>query len=323
MLRKSCGLVLAAFCYLIVGSAAARAAYPDHAVRILVTVAPGGGADYTARFVAGKLSAKWGQPVIVENRPGADGAIVYDLVAHASPDGYTLAWVIPAFAGLPAQHKLTYDPINDFTPIAMVAKQPEVLLVRSDFPVNSIAEFIALAKAKPGQFNYGSSGIGSPNFLEMEKLKKLAGFDMVHIGYQGGAGPGMVALLGGEIQAAFEPVSLASGQVKSGKMKALAITGTSRHPLMPDVPTIVEAAGLNGFETSGVWYGLSGPAQLPAMVVQKLHDDIAEILSPQDVRGGLDAQGLLVVMDTPADFAKILRDAISEDADLMASFKGK
>jgi tripartite-type tricarboxylate transporter receptor subunit TctC len=324
MIRKSWYFsILLAACWLIFGTHAVRAAYPDHSVRILVTTAPGGGADATARLIAGKLSAKWGQPVVVENRPGADGEIVYDAVAHAAPNGYTLAWVLQAFTVIPAQHKLDYDPIKDFAPISLIAKQPDVLLVNSSFPVNSLSQFIALAKSKPGQLNYGSSGIGSPQFLEMEKLMKIGGFSMLHVGYQGGAGPAQVALLGGEIQALFQPVSTVLGQVRSGKMKALAITGARRHPLMPDVPTIAEASGLIGLENSGVWYGLSAPAHTPPQIVKKLHDDIAEVLSLPDVKRITDAQGLVVVMSTPAEFAQMLREDIPKEAEIMKSFKGK
>ena len=305
------------------GASAVQASYPDHAVRILVTTAPGGGADATARLIAGKLSAKWAQPVVVENRPGADGEIVYDVVAHSPPNGYTLAWVLQAFTVLPAQHKLTYDPAKDFAPISLIVKQPDVLLVNSNSPANSLPQLIALAKSKPGQLNYGSSGIGSPQFLEMEKLMKSGGFTMLHVGYQGGAGPAQVALLGGEVQALFQPVSTVLGQVKSGKMKALAITGASRHPLMPDVPTVTEATGITVLENSGVWYGLSAPAHTPLEIIKKLHDDIADIFTEPDFKRVTDAQGLVVVMSTPEQFAQMLRDDIPQEAEARKGFQGK
>lgn len=295
--------------------------FPDRPVHILVTTAPGGGVDTTARLVGAKLAEKWGKPVLIENRPGADGEIVYNMVAHAPADGYTLAWVIQAFTVLPAQHAtLPYDPVKDFAPISLLFKQPDILLVSGSSPVNSAKELIALAKSKPGALNYGSSGIGSPQFLEMELLKKLLGFDMVHIGYQGGAGPAQIALLGGETQALFQPISTVQEQIKAGKMKGLGITMDKRHPLLPDVPTIGEATGSNGLADSGVWYGLSAPGGTPAAIVKKIHDDIAATLSTPELRKIIDAQGLVVIMSTPDEFATMLRDDIPKEAELMKSF---
>ena len=308
------------FYCLLPGASAANAAYPDHAVRILVTTAPGGGVDTIARLVAGKLSAKWGQPVIVENRPGADGEIVYNEVSHAVPNGYTLAWVVQSFTVLPSQHKLNYDPLNSFSPISLILKQPEVLLVKSSFPVDSASQLIALAKSKPGQLNYGSAGLASPQFLEMEKLKHLGGFTMTHVPYQGGAAPAQAALLGGEIQALFQPVATILGQVQAGKMKALAITGATRNPLLPDVPTIAEATGLVGLENNGIWYGIAAPAGTPPELIKRLHDDGAEVMSAPDVRRITDAQGFEVIMSSPEAFAKMLRDDIQAEADVLKSF---
>ena len=306
---------------LLLAPIAANAAYPDHTVRILVTTAPGGGADATARLIAGRLSEKWGQPVIVENKPGADGAIVYNEIAHAKPDGYELAWVLQAFTVLPAQHKLDYDPDKDFAPISLIVKSPDVLLVKGDFPATNMKDFIALVKSKPGAFNYGSSGVGSPQFLEMEKLKLALGLNMVHVGYQGGAGPAQASLLGGETQALFQPLSIVLGQLQSGKMRALAITGTSPAPLMPSIPTGMQAAGTHALDDGGVWYGLAAPGRTPADIVTKIHDDMKAVWQDPASKKMADTLGLEVVMSSPAEFAKMLRDDIPREAEVFKSFK--
>lgn len=312
---------LAAFC---AATTPAMAAWPERPVHILVTTAPGGGADTMARLIGGKLAEKWGQTVLIENRPGGDGLIAYNAVAHAPPDGYTLGWLVQSFSVLPSQHDvLPYDPVKDFTPISLLLKQPQILLVSGTSPINTAKDLIALAKSKPGGLNYGSSGLGSSQFMDMERFKKMTGTDLVHIAYQGGAGPAQTALLGGEIQALFQPISTVLEQIKGGRMKGLAVTSEKRHPALPDIPTVAEATGFTGLENGGGWYGITGPGRMSSEIVTRLHEDIKAMLATPEVRRVIDPQGLLVVMNSPAEFAELLRSDIPKQAEIMKSIGTK
>ena len=321
-LRKPFILAIGAIvCACIVGSNANAQPYPSKPIRIVVGYVPGGAVDFTARLVGQKLSEALGQPVVIENRAGASTAIATERVATSPGDGYTLLLIPTSTAVQTAlRSNLPYDLKRDLAPVSLVSIGPFVLVVHPSVPAKTPQELIALAQRQPGALNYGSSGIGSPQVLEMELLKKLLGFDMVHIGYQGGAGPAQIALLGGETQALFQPISTVQEQIKAGKMKGLGITMDKRHPLLPDVPTIGEATGSNGLADSGVWYGLSAPGGTPAAIVKKIHDDIAATLSTPELRKIIDAQGLVVIMSTPDEFATMLRDDIPKEAELMKSF---
>ena len=294
---------------------AQAADYPDKPIHFIVGFAPGGGTDMLARLIGQKLSEKWGQPVIVENRPGADGSIAADVVAHTKPDGYSLAWISNGHTITPSERKLSYDPIKDFAPIIEVASTPDVLLVDPTLPVNSLPELIALAKSKPGQLNWGSGGFGVSPYLEMSLLIKLTGMNMVHVNYKGGAET-MRALLGGEISVEFGSLGTVIAQIKAGKLKPLAVSSQHRSRDLPDLPTVTEAANLDGFD-GNPWYGVLAPAGTPDEVVTKLNTDMAAIIALPDVQHSIIAQGYDPVADSPGHFTHTISADIARWADLL------
>ncbi len=287
------------------------ASFPDRSVRLIVGFAPGGSTDASARLVARGLSEKWGQPVVVDNRAGGDSTIAAEMVARATPDGYTILWTSNAHTITASQNKQSYDALRSFAPITLLGYVPSVLLINpSVVSANSARELITLAKSKPGQLNFGSSGTGSPTFLEMLLLMNKAGIDMVNVTYKGG-GPAVVALLGGETQLMFSTVTTSVGQVKAGKLKALAITGRVRSPLIPDVPTIFEATGLTGFEEAGAWNGALAPSGTSGELLSKLHDDFVAVIRSASAQRALSEMGYITVADTPAKFAQTMSNDIS------------
>lgn len=296
----------------------ARAEYPERAVHLVVGVDPGGGTDALARLVAGKLSAKWGQPVIVENRPSNFAVVATEYLKNAAPDGYTLMangsdhTIAPG--SLP---KLSYDPIKDFTPITLLAIVPNVLLVNPSYTqAKTLKELIDTIKAQPGKFNFGSAG-GAP-LLQMELLMKRTGMQMVKIEYKG-VGPTMIALLGGEIQLAFYGAAGAVlEQVKSGKLRALAVSTAIRAPLLPDVPTVAEAADLPGYDISQ-WYGMIAPAGVPKPIIDKVNRDVVDVLKASDVRDTLTKQGFIPAAGPSAEFADRIAKEIPEFTALLKS----
>ena len=310
-------------CALLLGwGPAAASGYPDRTVRIIAGVAPGGSLDTMARLIARKLAEKWGQPVIVENRAGADGTIGESVVVHAPPDGYTLNIVNNNHTVIPSQRALAYDPVKDFAPITLVEAHPDVLVVNpSVLPVNSLKEFIALANARPDRLNFGSGGQGTPPYLEMILLANRAHIRLVNVTYQGVA-PAVVALLGGEVQVMFGSLTTTMEQVKAGKLRALGVTGSERSPLMPDVPTIAEAGDLPGFN-EGTWEGMLAPAGTPADIVNKLHTDIVDVLNADDTRDIMKKQGFFPVTNTPAEFARFIDDDIAKWAALLKAIDAK
>lgn len=290
--------------------AGAKAEYPERPIHLVVGFAAGGGADFLARVFAQALTLELGQSVVVENRAGANGSIAADVVAHAEPDGYTLAWITNSHTITPALSELSYDPVNGFEPIMQVATAPDVLLASLDLPVDNLKDLIAYAKENPGKLNYGSSGTGTPNFLEMELLKKLAGMEIVNVSY-GGGGPTITALLSGEVQIAFASPSNAVEQVEAGKLKALAVTSIERSELLPDVPTIAEAAGLTGFD-GGLWYGVLAPAGTPQDVVARLHAALSKVKSDPTVQDSMRKQGFVGVETSPQEFKDTIVANIAE-----------
>lgn len=300
----------------------AKAAYPERTVHVITGAAPAGGTDFMARLIAQKLGEKWGQAVIVENRTGADNAIAGELVAKAPPDGYMIDVISPNHTITPAFNTLPYDPVKSFTPVAMVARQPQLLVINPTYlHVNTVKELIAYVKTKPGQMNFGSTGIGSLPTLEMELLAKKTGMDLVNITFKGG-GPGLVALLGGEIQMAFNGFLECLPLVQSGKLKALAVDINVRAPLLPDVPTVAEAADLPDFNF-GNWYGILAPPGTPKDIVKKIHDDVETIMKSDDVSKRLAEQGLLASSSTPEEFTQFLATDIRNWGDFVKGLKTK
>ncbi|HEX3138116.1 MAG TPA: tripartite tricarboxylate transporter substrate binding protein [Casimicrobiaceae bacterium] len=293
-------------------SSAARAqqAYPAKPIRLILPFPPGGSTDIVARLIGQKLTESWGQPVLIENRPGAGGNIAAETAARAAPDGYTLFQVNVANAiGATLYPKLPYDLITSFAPVIQLATTPYVLLAHPTVPAKNTAELIALAKARPGQLNYASAGGGSATHLSGELLKSMAGVNIVHVPYKG-TGPAVTALLSGEVDLYFATVPAALPLVETKKLRALGVTSARRSPLMRDVPAIAEA-GLKGYETS-TWHGILAPAATPADIVVKLNAEIARTLAQPAVRERLVGQGLDPVGGTPEQFGAYLKTEISK-----------
>jgi tripartite-type tricarboxylate transporter receptor subunit TctC len=276
--------------------------YPRKPVRLIVPFAPGGGNDTVARAIAQDLGARLGQPVIVDNRAGAGGNVGAELAAKSPPDGYTLfLGGVGSHAVNPNLHaRLPYDPIRDFAPITLIASAPSVLVVHPSVPARSLAEFTALAKAHPGKLNYASNGNGSSAQLAAVMYESMAGVAMVHVPYKGLA-PALVDLLAGEVQAMFSSVVAIVPHIKAGRLRALAVTGKRRSPLLPEVPTIAES-GLPDYE-AGSWYGILAPAGTPREIVSRLHDEAVRALAQPELRARLAGEGAELIGSTPEEFA--------------------
>jgi len=283
--------------------AASAADYPTKPIRIVVPFPPGGTTDILARAVAQKLSETWNQQVIVDNRPGAGGNIGADLVAKAAPDGYTLVMgTVGTHAINPNLYrKMPYDHVKDFAPIILVAGVPNVLVVNPSLPVHTVRELIDYAKANPGKLNFASSGNGTSIHLSGELFKTMANVQMTHVPYKGSA-PALADLMGGQVQLMFDNLPSSLGLIKGGKLRAVAVTSTTRAAALPDVPTIAES-GLPGFEASS-WFGLLAPAGTPHDIVAKLNGVIAAWLATPDAKDKLLAQGAIAAGGSPEAFAK-------------------
>ena len=290
----------------VVAPAAFAQAYPTHSIRLVVPFPAGGTTDILARAAAQKLSESLGQAVVVDNRPGAAGNIGADLVAKSAPDGYTLLMgTVGTHAINPSLYaKMPYDHVKDFVPVVLVAGVPNVLAVYPAFPVNSVAELIALAKSKPGTINFASSGSGTSIHMSGELFKSMAGVDMTHVPYKGSA-PALTDLMGGQVQIMFDNLPSALPLIKAGKLRAIAVTSLKRAPALPDVPTISES-GLPGFEASS-WFGVLAPAGTPSPIVAKINADVNKWLQSPEAREQLLAQGANAAGGTPEQFTAHIR----------------
>lgn len=287
-------------------AATATPGYPSRPIRWVVTFPAGGGTDIVARTLAPKLSEALGQPLVVDNRGGASGAIGTEIVARAAPDGYTLLFgTSGALSALPLLNsKLGYDAFRDFSPISLLVEIPQLLVVNQNYPANSLKELIVLAKASPGKLNYATSGLGSPNHLATELLNTMAGVSTTQVPYKGAA-PGIADLLGGQVQFMFNPMPALVPQVKSGKLKALGVGSATRSPALPDVPTVAEA-GLPGYEYV-LWYGFFAPAKTPTAIIARLNELVVSILAQPDIVQRLAAQGAEARANSPAEFTRFMR----------------
>jgi len=300
---------------LSMGAAAhAAGAYPVKPIRIIITVAPGGGADITARAVGQKLTEAWGQQVIVDNRPGGNGIVGMDIAAHSTPDGYTIVegTIGPVAVNTSLYSKLPYDPVNDFVPVARAVSALNVLVVHPSLPVHSVKELIAYAKANPGKLTFGSSGVGFADHLAGELFNTLAGVKMLHIPYKGGA-PAMIDLVGGNINLIFATVSTALASMKAGRIRALAVTSAKRVEQFADLPTVAEA-GVPGFAVDN-WYGFQAPRGVPKAIVAKLHAEMNRILVLPDVKERLAELGIFpFTLPTPEAYGDYIKSEIRKYA---------
>ena len=298
-------------CALLVSSAALAGAadYPEKAVRFVVGFTPGGPSDLVARLLGQKLAESWGQQVVIDNRAGAGGNIAAEIVAKAPGDGYTLLLgnnsILATNAAL--YGKLAYDPVRDFAPVILVASQPNILVVHPSLPVKTVKELITLAKSKPGQLNYASSGSGAAAHLSGELFKAMTRVDMVHIPYKG-AGPALNDVLAGQDQLMFATSLSVVPHIKSGRLRALGVTTAARMKTMPELPTIAEA-GVPGFEAT-TWHGIVMSSNTPAALVSRVNADTAKVLNLPDIRERFSALGGEIIGGTPDDFAAYIKKEI-------------
>ena len=288
-----------------IGAALAQA-WPERPVRIIVGYPPGGGTDLVARLVQQPLSTRWGQPVVIDNRPGANAIIATEAVAKAKPDGYTLlmAYATELAVNPATMKKRPYDPVRDFTPIMQLASAPLVLALHPAVAAKDVRELVALAKAKPGTLSYSSSGTGSVHHFAGELFKLQTGTDLLHVPYKG-SGPAAADAVAGQVQANFASVASVLRFVQAGRLRALAVTSKRRSSQMPDVPTMVEA-GLADFELTS-WYGLLAPAGTPPALVAKIHADMTAVLGGAEIQKSFDVQGLDMAGGSPQAFAEFVR----------------
>jgi tripartite-type tricarboxylate transporter receptor subunit TctC len=305
MMRILRRAALGALALLLAGGAWAQA-YPTKSIRLVVPFPAAGTTDILAREVAQRLSVSFGQSVVVDNRPGAAGNIGSDMVAKSAPDGYTLLMgTVGTHAINPSLYaKMPYNHVKDFVPIVLVAGVPNVLEVTPSLPVNSVADLIKLAKEKPGQLNFASSGSGTSIHLSGELFKTMTGVDMMHVPYKGSA-PALTDLMGGQVQLMFDNLPSSLAQIKAGKLRAIAVTSAQRSPALPNIPTIAES-GLPGFEASS-WFGLLAPAGTPPAIVARVNADVNEWLQTAEAKEKLLAQGAIPAGGTPEQFAAHIR----------------
>ncbi|MDB5808749.1 MAG: LacI family transcriptional regulator [Betaproteobacteria bacterium] len=283
------------------GAACAAQGYPARAVRMIVPFAPGGGTDILVRTITPRVAESLGQQLVIDNRAGGGSTIGTELAAKSAPDGYTLLSVDSAFTTNPSLYsKLPYDTTRDFSPVSLLASAPVILIVHPSVPVKTVKEFVALAKAKPGQLNFASGGPGSSTHLGGELLKLVANIDLVHIPYKG-TGPAVADVLGGQVVMMFAGISSVKQHVAVGRLRAIAVTGDRRSPAMPEVPTFIES-GLKGVD-SGTYWGCLAPAQTPRDIVNKLSSTIAGVLKLSDIQQRLIDLGFDPIGGTPEQFA--------------------
>lgn len=278
--------------------------YPSRTIRIVDSFPPGGGSDVVARLIAPKLTEAWGRQVIVENRGGANGIIGNEHVLKSAPDGYTILIVTGSYAANPSLYKLPYHPLDDITALGQVASTVFLLVVHPSVPAKSVQEFVALARRKPGAINFGSTGTGGSTHLVMEYFKLTADVDLMHIPYKG-TGPAVTDLVGGQIQVMLASTPPVMPHVKSGRLRALAVSGPRRIAAAPDLPTIMEA-GVPGYEVTS-WYGFVGPRGLPKEIVAKWNGELGRVMKMQDIQEHFERRGMEAVSGTPEEFEGLIR----------------
>jgi tripartite-type tricarboxylate transporter receptor subunit TctC len=285
--------------------------YPDHTVKIVVPYPPGGFNDTLARISSDKLSKLWNQSVVVENKPGGNTTIGNNFVAKSPADGYTMLISPLPFSVLPALYgdKLPYDALKDFQPLILAGSAQNVLAIRNTLPQKTVKDLIEFAKKNPGKLNYGSTGSGSSNHLSMELLMGMTDTKMTHIPYKGSA-PAVAALVGGDTDLLFDNIPNIISQIKAGSVTPVAVTGSKRSPLLPNVPTVAEA-GVPGFEVN-VWFGIQLPANTPKPIVEKINRDLVNIYRTEEVTKRFNDQGVEVVASTPAEFQQLIAKEVAK-----------
>jgi tripartite-type tricarboxylate transporter receptor subunit TctC len=304
--------VLAALAALSVAAHAAESesAYPTKPIRLIVPFAPGGGTDLTARAIAMKLTESLGQTVVADNRSGANGTIGADLAAKAPPDGYTISMISSSHSVNPSlMKKLPYDLVNDLAPITQATSQPYALVLHPSVPAKNVKELIALAKARPGTLNYGSSGTGGLSHLSGALLASLADIQIVHIPYKGGS-PALTDVIAGQIQMLYSTILQSHAHLKSGRLKALAVTTAKRSPAAPELPTMAEA-GVKGYEVAG-WYGIVAPLKTPRSIIARLNKDIVRIIHTPEIGEKMAADGSEPVGSTPEQFGTHIKTEVAK-----------
>ena len=278
--------------------------YPSKPVRMIVGFPPGGATDLVGRILQPKMTELFGKQVVVDNRPGANGIISLDIISRSEPDGYTVGFGhIGGLVISPAIQKVPYDPVRSFAPIGLMVTLQNIVITHPNVAAKTLDEYIALAKSKGGQLNYASSGIGSPGHLAGELLQSMIGVNLTHIPYKGG-GPAMTDLLGGNVPSFFAVISTAVPHVKSGRVRAIAVTGDKRSGALPDVPTVGES--VKGY-TATNWYGLIAPAKTPRAVVERINRELVAALRSPEVVKQLNARGIDATPTSPAEYAKFIR----------------
>lgn len=308
--------ILAAVLVALAAPSALAQSWPSRPIRLMVPFPPGGSTDIVARIVAQKMGERLGQPMVIENRGGAGGTLGTAQVAKAAPDGYslTVATTSTHVVAPSVYARLDYDPVKDFTPVGLMAVTSYLLVIHPSVPAKNLQEFIALAKAKPGKFNYASAGVGSTTHLSMEMLKSVSGTFMLHIPYNGN-GPAGAATVGGQVEALFGSLPALLGHAKGGRVRPIAVGTLKRSPSLPDVPTVAES-GYPGFDAS-LWLALMGPAGLPQAVVDRLNRDLVAVVTAADTRSALDKAGAEPLTGTPAELAAMVRDGVPKYAKIV------
>ena len=292
--------------------------YPAKSVRLVVGFGTGGGTDTLARVLSRKLADTWPQALVVENRPGADGSIATEIVAKSPADGYTLVMVSNAHTITPFQRKLAYDPVKDFAPVSLIGSNPNLLLLHPSLPAKTLKELIALAKSRPHEMAFASSGAGTSPYLTMELLKSITGMKLTHVPYKG-SGPAVIDLIGGHVQLMFGAVSTTVSHLQNGRLRAIAISSPQRWPALSQIPTVAES-GVPGFEAS-TWYGALAPVGTPQAIVNKLHTDMVAAITAPDIRKHLVDLGISTIASTPREFSDVIRNDMARWGKLIRSLE--
>lgn len=311
MTRWMAAVLLGTAAWMLGAAAAYSQGYPDHQVRIVVPYPPGGPNDLLGRLLAADLTEHWKQSFIVDNKPGGNGVIGSQFVARAAPDGYTLLTVTPSSTtiNVSLMPNLAFDPVKELAPVSTLANGMLLLVVRPSLPAHNVKDLIALARKQPGRLTFGSAGIGSGGHLAGELFKSMAGVDMTHVAYKGGA-PAIADLMGGQIDMMFADISVATPLAKSGKVRALAVTGGTRSHAFPDLPTIAES-GVPGYQVL-LWFGVAAPAGTPSPIIAALNARIQQLVATPAYRERLESLGLEAAGNTPQAFRTLIREDIDK-----------